>query len=142
VRPAADAKSSLEERLAKRRDPMVDLLEGPSHLFDLPDTAQFVVAHQLNCADGTGPERSLIVFGATSPASVVGSLRVERFDGSFIPPSTGLFLFVGSEPPLGGKVWVITRGLGTVVSGSVVLAMPIDPDNPPPAPCDDWDPTR
>lgn len=109
--------------------------------FELPGNGPFIVAHQLVCADGTGPERSLVVFGATSPASVVGSLRMDLFEGTFNRTQAGLFLFVGSEPPLGGKVWELNRGLGSIVVGSVVLSGPVDPDNPPPAPCDDWDPT-
>ena len=109
--------------------------------FGLPTRQPFVVAHQLICAEGTGPERSLIVFGATAPASVVGSLRVDLFDGAFSRTPAGLFLFVGSDPPLGGKIWELNRGLGSVVVGSVVLSGPIDPDNQPPANCDDWDPT-
>ena len=108
---------------------------------DRTEPRRLAAAHQLICADGTGPERSLIVFGATSPASVVGSLRMDLFENSFTRTPTGLFLFIGSEPPLGGKVWELKRGLGTVVLGSVVLVGPIDPDDPPPAPCDDWDPT-
>jgi hypothetical protein len=149
VNPRTDASATTRfgERLVVRRDGQelaISLVtpEGLESLasFELPDDSAFVVARQLICPDGTGPERSLIVFGATSPAPAVGSLSMELFDGAFTKTTTGVFLFVGSDPPIGGKRWVLKDERRTIVSGSVVLVMPADPDNPPSARCDDFDP--
>lgn len=108
--------------------------------FDLPANDQYVGVRQLICADGTGPERTLVLFGATSPEHVVESLWMELFSGRFTKTSNGLFLFLGTETPVGGKVWALKVQRRTVESGNLVLAMPADPKNPPADLCGVWPP--